>query len=75
MLGSPDSFRRQRSGSTTQVIEKLGCRGNARDKQMIPRSRARDVQQVTLGVVHLLQIGVVAHRANNNEQQTTEGAN
>ena len=51
-----------RDGSPPQqVIKKLRCRCNARDKQTISRPCARDVQQVTLGVIDLLQIGVVAH--------------
>jgi hypothetical protein len=47
---------------TPHVIEELRSRLDARHQQMIPRPRAGDVEQMTLGVVHFLQIGVVADR-------------
>lgn len=39
-----------------QVVQKLGRRIDAGDQEVIPRARARHVQQVALGVVHFLQI-------------------
>jgi hypothetical protein len=44
-----------------QIIQKLGFRGDTRDKQMIPRTRAGDLQQMAFGVVNLFQISVVCH--------------
>ena len=51
-----------RGSSRPKVIEELRCRGNARDEQMIPGPCTGNVEQMTLRVIHLLQIGVVAHR-------------
>jgi hypothetical protein len=39
-----------------QVIQKLRRRFNARDKQMIPRTHAGDVEQVALGVIDQVSI-------------------
>ena len=47
---------------SVEIIEKLRRRLDARDQQMIARAGAGDVEQVALGVVDLLQIGVVADR-------------
>jgi hypothetical protein len=45
-----------------QVIQKLRPRFNARDWQMIPRTRAGEVEPVALGVIDLLQVCVVSYR-------------
>ena len=42
-----------------QIIQKLRCGRDTGDEQMIPRTGARDVEQVAFGVVDLFQIGVV----------------
>ena len=42
-----------------QIIQKLRCRRNAGDQQMIARSGACDVEQVALGAIDLLQVGVI----------------
>ena len=34
------------------------------DKQMVTRSSARDIKKMSFGVLHLLQIGVIADRLN-----------
>jgi hypothetical protein len=46
----------------SHVIEKLGGGLDTRYQQMIPRSRAGDIEQMPLPVIHLLQIGVLADR-------------
>jgi hypothetical protein len=45
-----------------EVIQELRHGGDAGHEQMISRPSAGDVEQVTFGVIDLLQIGVVAHR-------------
>ena len=42
-----------------QVVQKLRGRGDAGNQQVIPRPGAGHIQQVALGVVNLLKIGVV----------------
>jgi hypothetical protein len=49
------------AASGSQIVEKLGRRLDAGDEQMIPRSGAGDIEQVALGVVDFLQVGVIAH--------------
>ena len=44
-----------------QIIQKLRCGRDTGDEQMIPRTGARDVEQVPLRVVDLFQIGVVSN--------------
>ena len=45
----------------TYIVQKLGGRLDARDQQMISRSGAGNVQQLSLCIVDLLQVGVVAN--------------
>jgi hypothetical protein len=45
-----------------EVVQEFRCGGNARDQQMIPCAGAGDVEKMTLGVVDLLQIGILADR-------------
>ncbi len=44
-----------------QIIQKLRCWRDTRDQQVVTRPRACHVQQVPLGGVDLLQVGLVAH--------------
>ena len=46
----------------SHVIEKLRGGLDTRHQQMIPRPRAGNAKQGALGVLHFLQIGVVADR-------------
>ncbi len=45
-----------------KVVQEFGYRVGAANQQMIPGAGAGDVEQVALGVVDFLQIGVVADR-------------
>ena len=47
---------------TSHVIKKLRSRLDTRHQQMISRPRAGNVEQMAFGVIHLLQVGVVANR-------------
>ena len=47
------------SGLSEQIIEKFRRGVNARDQQIIPGSRASDVQQMTLGVVGIFEIRLI----------------
>ena len=44
------------------IIQKLRGGLDTCHQQMIPRPRAGDVEKMALGVIHFLQIGVVADR-------------
>jgi hypothetical protein len=46
----------------TKIIEKLRYGTDPSDQQMIAGASARDVEQVPLGVIYLLQISVVTYR-------------
>ena len=48
--------------STSQIIQKLRCWSDACHEQMIAGAGAGYVEQVALGVVDFLQVGVVAYR-------------
>lgn len=52
----PDMF------SYLQIIKKFRCRIDPRYEEMVSRPGAGNIEQVTLGVVDLFQIGVVGHR-------------
>ena len=45
-----------------EVVQEFGYGGHASNQQMIPGTSAGNVEQVALGVIDFLQIGVVAHR-------------
>ena len=45
--------------SSPEIIQKLGCRGNAGDEQVVPSTRAGNVKQVALGVVDLPEVRAV----------------
>jgi len=47
------------SSSRPKITEELRRRLDASDQQAIPRPRACDIEQVPLGVVDLLQVGIV----------------
>ena len=42
-----------------QIIKKFGCRLNARNQQMVSRTRAGNVKKVSFSIVDILQIGIV----------------
>ncbi|MEX0680812.1 MAG: hypothetical protein WD097_05475 [Balneolales bacterium] len=50
--------------SPTHILQKLRSRLHPGHQQVIPRPRARHIKQMPLGVVHLLQIGIVGDRFN-----------
>jgi hypothetical protein len=45
--------------TTSQVREKLRCRGNAGNQKAIARAGAGDVKKMALRVVHLFKVGFV----------------
>ena len=47
-------------GRAPEIVQELRRRLDARDQQVVARAGAGDVEQVPLGVVDLLQVGVVA---------------
>jgi hypothetical protein len=51
---------RQISGVCTQIVQEFGCRIDACDQQMISCTGACDIEQMSLGVVDLLQVLGVA---------------
>ncbi len=62
ILAASTLFGQHANGSHLKVIQKLRRRLNARHQQMVSCPRAGDVEQVALGVINFLQIGVVANR-------------
>ena len=44
-----------------QVVEKLGGRFGAGDQEVVAGARARDVEQVALGSVDLVELGLIAY--------------
>src|SRR5262249_40178366 len=42
-------------------VQKFRCGSNAADEQMVTCTSARDVKKMTLGVINVLQIGVIGH--------------
>jgi hypothetical protein len=46
---------------STQIVQILGGRLDARDKQVVSRSRTCHIQQLAFSVVDLLQVGVVTN--------------
>jgi hypothetical protein len=51
-----------------QIIQKFGSWHNAGDKQVIPRTRAGDLQQMALRVVKFFEIAVVSQGLNSRLQ-------
>jgi hypothetical protein len=47
-----------------EVVQKFGYRGDTTDQQMIPSAGTGHVEQVPLGVVDFLQVGVITDRLN-----------
>jgi hypothetical protein len=45
-----------------EVVQKFGSGLDTRNQQMIPSAGAGDVEQVTLGIIDLLQVRIVADR-------------
>ena len=41
-----------------KIIEKFGCRASAGDEETIARASTADVEQVALGVVDILKVGI-----------------
>ena len=48
--------------SALKVFKKFRSRVDAGHHQMVPSSRAGDVQQMPLGAVHLVKVGLVGDR-------------
>jgi hypothetical protein len=42
---------------SAEIVEELGARCDTRNQKMIPGTRTGDIQQVTLGLVDLLEVG------------------
>lgn len=59
--GNLRKFLRERHFSNPQILQEFRRRLDAAHEQIVPGARAGDVEQVPLGVVDLLQVGVVAN--------------
>ena len=54
------SARQSSHTARHQILQEFGGRGAPGDEHPVPRPRDRDVKEVTLGIVHLVEVRFVA---------------